>query len=247
VRVCGVRCCEQLTGSFFFRPFLPLNWSSFFLRSYLVNTFSSPKAIERGKHDLSGLARSLETRAVERYRVELLSLSCGTLQTDANLRKMPVVVCCAVEVDLCTDERLDDSLDLLFGVVSRLAGDDAILAKSGGKIVAMHHIDGSVPVVKIAIGAIVNSGGAGTVLLSLVKNKLAALKSGPEGVKLLLKLGIVVDRVENVLTSVGAFAARRIVLSFIIGPHTMQSETGRIGVNASRKAAAAITAERARP
>jgi len=193
------------------------------------------------------LARCLETRTIERNRVHLLSLGCGTLEANTNLRKMLVVICCAVEVNLCADEGLDDGLDFGLGVVGRLARNDAILAKSCGEIITLHDIHSSVPVVKIAIGSIVDSGSASTVLLSLIKNKLATLQSRPHSVKLLLKVGVGMDGVENVLTSVGASAARGVGLSFIIGPHTVHGEAGGIGVNTGRKAAATVVTERARP
>jgi len=152
-----------------------------------------------------------------------------------------------VKINLGADDGLNGRLDVFLGVVSGLAGDNAVLLKSRGKIIALDDVHGSVPVVEITLCAIVDGRSASTMLLSFIKNKLAALKRRPQGIKILLKRLIVEDAIQDILTSVGTSAAFRVVLSFIIGPHSVHSEARRSTVDIRRQLAAAIIAESARP
>ena len=203
--------------------------------------------LEGRKLDVLGVARRLETRTVERDRAHLLLGVGGALKADADLRETLVVAGGAVEVDLGADEGLDDRLDLGLGVEGGGAGDDAVLFERGREVVAAEHRHGRLPVVEVALGAVVHGRRAGAVLLGLVEHKLAALERGPVVVERKLEVLVVHDAVEHVLTLVRAGAARRVLLALVVGPHAVHREARGVGGDVRRKLAAVVVAERARP
>ena len=102
----------------------------------LVPASAGLEDLERRKLDVLGVARRLKTGTIEGDRVLLLCGVGGTLETDADLRETLVVARGAVEVDLGTDEGLDDSLDLGLSVEGSCAGDNAVLLEGSREVIA---------------------------------------------------------------------------------------------------------------
>jgi len=192
-------------------------------------------------------ARGLCAWAVVGNRALTLLSICGTLETDADLRKDLAVVGSAVDVDSGTNSLLNGSLDIRNLVEDRVAGSDAVLAESSEEIVAVKNVQSGFPVVQETSCAVVDSRGASAVLLSLVADELAALKSRPLLVETAAKICVVLNSSIDVGTSVGASAARGVVLASIVGPHAVHCEGVVLRSDTSRKLAAAVRAEGAQP
>lgn len=165
------------------------------------------------------------------------------LKADSDLSKL---IARAAESDLSTYLSLDGAGDLADRVVSGVAGLDSGVEDDFVKVPALMKVNGRVEVVNITLFAIVDRGGAGTVLGPLVEHKPALLERRPVGVEVLVHLGIAVDVFFNLGLSVRVGAAVGIPAG-VVGPEAVKGNTAVELGNAGGKEAAPVTAEGALP